>query len=200
MDELDNHSVSWKYYSGTPGTFTTPTEHDPLPAFESFKTNASRMQRLSPHDAFLTDLKNGSLSNVTWVMPKAGQTEEAPENITVGELSVISEINAVMQSPYWNSTAIFVTWHDWGGFYDHAAPPQVDSLRLGSECRALSSVRMQRRVCRSYSWGIQFDPQVHRDELLAAPLTARDAATSNMLEAFDFSQTPGRHSSFPART
>jgi phospholipase C len=201
MDELDNHSVSWKYYSDTPGTFTTPTVYDPLPAFESFNTNASRMQHLAPHAAFLTDLKNRSLSNVTWVMPKTGQTEEAPENITVGGLFVVSEINAVMQSPYWNSTAIFVTWDDWGGFYDHVAPPQVDSLGLGFRvpCLVISPYAKERFVDHTQGEFSSILKFIETDYSLP-PLTARDAATSNMLEAFDFSQTPGRHSPFPAPT
>ncbi len=191
MDELDSHSLSWKYYSGTPGTFTTPTVYDPLPAFESFKTNASMMQHLAPHDAFLTDLKNGSLSNVTWVMPKAGQTEEAPENITVGELSIVSEINAVMQSPYWNSTAIFVTWDDWGGFYDHVAPLQVDSLGLGFRvpCLVISPYAKEGFVDHTQGEFSSILKFIETDYSLP-PLTARDAATSNMLEAFNFSQTP----------
>ena len=81
---------------------------------------------------FVSDVKNNTLPSVSWVMPASeAVSEEPPANITEGEQAVVSEINTVMSSPYWNSTAIFLTWDDWGGFYDHVPPPQVDGYGYG---------------------------------------------------------------------
>ncbi len=70
-------------------------------------------------------------------MPGTDQSSEHPPyDISVGEMNTVSIINAIMTSEYWNSTAIFLTWDDYGGWYDHVAPPQVDSTATDSACRA----------------------------------------------------------------
>jgi phospholipase C len=96
-----------------------------------------------------------------------------------------------MQSKYWNSTAIFVTWEDWGGWYDHVAPPQVDSLGLGFRlpCLVISPYAKQGFVDHTqtdFTSILKFIETVHS----LPPLTGRDAAASSMQEAFDFSQAP----------
>jgi phospholipase C len=51
--------------------------------------------------------------------------------VSDGQSYVTRIVNAVMRSPDWNGTAIFLAWDDWGGFYDHLAPPRVDALGYG---------------------------------------------------------------------
>ena len=135
MDQLDAYGVSWKYYNDCPNDYTNPGPWNPLPAFQSFKTNASRLKNLAPNAEFAHDVPAGKLPSVSWVIQsdtaEEKESEHPPADVGVGEHYIVSTINAVMQSRYWNSSAIFVTWDDWGGFYDHVAPPQVDSFGLG---------------------------------------------------------------------
>ncbi len=77
-------------------------------------------------DQFILDAQGGSLPQVAWVAPNGAVSEHPPGGVTAGMEYVTALVNAVMQGPDWNSTAIFLTWDDWGGFYDHVAPPNVD--------------------------------------------------------------------------
>ena len=68
---------------------------------------------------------------MSWVVPSGEVSEHPPAPVSYGQSYVTSVINAVMKSPDWSSTAIFVTWDDWGGFYDHVVPPRVDQNGYG---------------------------------------------------------------------
>ena len=73
----------------------------------------------------------GTLPSVSWIMPDKKDSEHPPALISTGQSYVTNIINAVMRSPDWKSSAIFVTWDDWGGFYDHVVPPNIDKLGYG---------------------------------------------------------------------
>jgi len=75
---------------------------------------------------FYKDARAGSLPAVSWITPSNANSEHPTALISDGQDWVTSLVNAVMQSPDWNSSAIFLSWDDWGGFYDHIVPPQVD--------------------------------------------------------------------------
>ena len=141
---LDLHSVSWKYYLAAG---TEPDCDDdqmscapqvqnggvvslwnPAPGFAWVEQQGPAYIAAHNPDAdqFLLDVRNGTLPQVSWVVPSQTFSEHPPAGVTVGMEYVTSMINAVMQSPYWANTAIFLTWDDWGGFYDHVAPPIVD--------------------------------------------------------------------------
>jgi phospholipase C len=74
---------------------------------------------------------------VSWITPNGAVSEHPPGLITAGQTYVTGLINTIMQSPDWSSTAIFLTWDDWGGFYDHVAPPQVDAQGYGLRVPAI---------------------------------------------------------------
>ena len=80
---------------------------------------------------FFTAAREGTLPSVSWVLPDRADSEHPPALVSTGQSFVTGVINAVMRSPDWNSSAIFLTWDDWGGFYDHVVPPTVDSLGYG---------------------------------------------------------------------
>jgi phospholipase C len=136
-DELDAKEISWRYYT-PPGSSTTvaalwngpsairhicqaQTENGQLACTGSTWSNV-----IIPQKQILTDIANGSLSAVSWVIP-GGQSSDHPgfKNAGTGPSWVAAIVNAIGNSPYWANTAIVVTWDDWGGWYDHVAPPQA---------------------------------------------------------------------------
>ena len=78
-------------------------------------------------DQFIKDVKSGHLAAITWLTSNFNQSDHPPASICIGQDWVDDQINAVMASKYWKSTAIILTWDDFGGFYDHVPPP-VESL------------------------------------------------------------------------
>ncbi len=148
---MDLNGVSWKYYlaNGTEPdcedgqmTCRPQKQHggvlslwNPTPGFTWVRQqDAAYLAAHNPNvDQLLLDLKNGTLPAVSWVIPAADLSEHSPSGVTAGMEYVTSMVNAVMQSPYWKDTAIFITWDDWGGFYDHSIPPIVDYSTPASE-------------------------------------------------------------------
>ena len=139
--------VSWRYYvvSGSepdcenPNALTcapvkqnsaTRSKWNPLPGFDTVK-NDKQLGNIQSVSGFYAAAKTGSLPAVSWVVPSQDVSEHPPGRISNGVAYVTSLINAVMRSPDWNSTAIFLAWDDWGGFYDNVAPPVVDGNGYG---------------------------------------------------------------------
>ncbi|HWW08782.1 MAG TPA: alkaline phosphatase family protein [Candidatus Acidoferrales bacterium] len=139
---LHKNQVSWGYYV-VPGSepdctddaslscapvkqnSKTPGIWNPLPYFDTVK-NDGQLGNIQAVDNFYAAAKAGTLPAVSWVVPSGEVSEHPPGPVSFGESYVTSLVNAVMSGPDWSSTAIFVTWDDWGGFYDHVAPPSVD--------------------------------------------------------------------------
>jgi phospholipase C len=80
---------------------------------------------------YFEEAKAGTLPSVCWISPNGEDSEHPPAKVSVGQSYVTRIVDAAMRSPGWKSTAIFITWDDWGGFYDHVVPPRVDSLGYG---------------------------------------------------------------------
>jgi phospholipase C len=84
-----------------------------------------------PQTKILSDIANGKLPQVSWVIPTAQDSDHASINLGDGPSWVASVVNAIGKSQYWNDTAIIITWDDWGGWYDHVAPTIYDSYEYG---------------------------------------------------------------------
>ena len=80
---------------------------------------------------FLAAAIDGNLPAVSWVTPNAADSEVPPASINRGQAYVTNLINTLMQGPDWDSTAIFLAWGDWSGFYDQVVPPVVDDNGYG---------------------------------------------------------------------
>jgi phospholipase C len=140
---LHEHGVSWSYYVGDDTCFFDPCqrgagrEHtvlqqNPLPWFTTIR-ETGQMDRIQTHSEFFRAAAAGNLPSVSWMMPHNGVGEHPAndEPIWRGQRHVTKVINAIMRGPDWDETAIFLTWDDWGGFYDHVEPPRVDRNGYG---------------------------------------------------------------------
>jgi phospholipase C len=185
MDRLDEKGVTWRYY-GVGDIFYSA---NPLPAFTSFKNNPARFANCLPTNQFFLDVEDQKLADVTWI--RNGSLSEHPDqNVTVGQNFVVSLVNTVMQSPYWSSTAIFITWDDYGGWYDHVAPPQVDAAGLGFRVPLIViSPYAKKGYIDHYLNDLTSILKFIETTFSLEPLTSRDE-NANLLEAFDFKQTP----------
>ena len=144
---LHAHHVSWRYYvqkgaqpdcandsalacSPIQQRASTPGIWNPLPLFNDVQQDhqVSNVQSLG---SYFAAARAGTLPSVTWVTPSQLDSEHPPSSVHQGQAYATAVINAAMRSPDWDSTAIFLSWDDWGGFYDHVAPPAVDQNGYG---------------------------------------------------------------------
>jgi phospholipase C len=189
VDQMSANDISWKYYAGG---YTFLNNWNPMPGFASVQQNQSMMNRLVDPSSFAPDVRAGRLPSVAWLMPESdNESEHPPFDVSLGEHAVVSAINAVMQSLYWNSTAIFVTFDDYGGWYDHVPPPQVDAYGYGFRvpCLVISPYAREGMIDHVQS---DFTSILKFVETVFSlhPLSSRDAEASSMMEAFDFAQAP----------
>ncbi|WP_194920455.1 alkaline phosphatase family protein [Catenulispora rubra] len=108
----------------------TPGIWNPLPEFSTVKDDG-QVGNIQSVDNFVTAATKGTLPQVSWVVPSQQVSEHPPASVADGQAYVTNLVNAVMKGPDWSSTAIFLSWDDWGGFYDHVAPPTVDGNGYG---------------------------------------------------------------------
>jgi phospholipase C len=182
FQQLDQLGVSWKVYG-----FTKWYE-----SFDYVKKKIDSKNNFAPGSSFSSDLASKNLSQVSWIIGAPGGDEHPPADITIGSNSVANDIvNALGASSYWGSSAVFVTWDDYGGFYDHFAPPQVDQYGYGFRVPCL--------VISPYSRVGIIDGTVNdhasilryvEDRFGLSPLSTRDSSANNLSEAFDYTQQP----------
>ena len=143
---LFKNNISWGYYvtAGTtpdsddgsdhyvahPQGPGTPSIWNPLPSFTTVQ-NDGQLGNIQPLGNLFSAIKAGKLPQVSWVVPDSVHSEHPLAKISDGQAHVTRIINAIMNSPYWQNTAIFVSWDDWGGFYDHVPPVTVDQNGYG---------------------------------------------------------------------
>jgi phospholipase C len=141
------HHVSWAYYVQT-GTqpdceldslltcppqqqsATTPGIWNPLPLFGDVKQD-HQLHNVQGLGAYFRAARAGTLPKVSWITPSGDNSEHPPASVHQGQAFATAVINAAMESPDWKSTAIFLSWDDWGGFYDNVVPPAVDQNGYG---------------------------------------------------------------------
>ena len=143
---LHKHQISWGYYvsdgnqpdcsdnamfcRAVPQNAKTPGIWNPLPYFDTVRRDR-QLGNIRPLHSFLSEAKSGTLPAVSWITPSQKVSDHPPALISDGQAYVTGLVDAIMRSPEWSSTAIFVAWDDWGGFYDHVRPPTVDKQGYG---------------------------------------------------------------------
>jgi phospholipase C len=149
---LHRSGVSWGYYlkegpepdCESAGLYcgyknqgpTTPGIWNPLPYFTDVHQD-QQLNDIRDTSTFLSEARHGTLPAVSWVIPSARISEHPPASISAGQAYVTNLINTISRGPDWKSTAIFLAWDDWGGFYDHVKPPVIDGAGYGFRVPAL---------------------------------------------------------------
>jgi phospholipase C len=201
FDRLEEKGISWKFYVQNYDpriTFRARGFGDrgsqiiwvPLLNYARYVDNPELFRHIVPIEEFYEDAARGTLPAVSYVVP-SGSSEHPPGSIKAGETFVRTLIGALMRSKLWSSSAFHWTYDDWGGWYDHVRPPQVDPYGYGFRAPALMVSPYARRGHVEHAtmdftsilkfieenWGLE-------------PLTARDRAATSLMPAFDFSRGP----------
>jgi phospholipase C len=204
-DQLDANNVSWKYYAPSAGSIWTAPDAiqhmcQPQPQNGQLVCTGSTWQKvIIPRTQVLTDIANGQLAAVSWVIPDGRSSDHAILNDGSGPSWVAGVVNAVGNSSYWANTAIVITWDDWGGWYDHVPPNVVNSYEYG--------FRVPLIVVSPYAKSGYISHVTHDfgsilrliEEVFNVPgLGYADARADDLTDCFNFNQTPTAFKSIPA--
>jgi phospholipase C len=214
--------VSWAYYIQTGDqpdcandaaetcapvaqSSTTPGIWNPLPLFEDVQKD-HQLKNIQPLERYFAAAKAGTLPAVTWITPSQADSEHPPASVHQGQAYVTAVINAAMKSPDWDSTAIFLQWDDWGGFYDNVVPPNVDQNGYGLRVPALvispyakkgyidqqtlSSDAYLKFIEDDFLGGARLNPKTDGRPDPRPDVREDERILGNMVNDFDFNQTP----------
>src|SRR5437868_4226006 len=189
-DELQAAGISWKYYAPPKGV--NGYSYSTLNSFTQFRNTTLWTTNVEDYSKFASDVASGNLPAVSWLSPGRIQSEHPPQDFCPGEDWTVQQINAIMSNPTsWNSTVIFITWDDFGGFYDHVPPPSRDQFPLGPRVPLLIISPYARSGYIShtqYEFGSVLRFIEERFGLPA--LGHRDKTANDTTDSFDFTQAP----------
>jgi phospholipase C len=185
-DLLQKAGLTWANYGGYAFHYIT--------ALRNSTSNRTSQQ-------FAVDAAAGKLPTVSWVYAPEilhnpdPLSEHPPGNVTDGMNWTVAQVNAIVKGGLWPNTAIFITWDDWGGWYDHIDPPMLEKwsdgtqFRLGTRvgCLVLSPYTRQGYISKtqkSHVSLVRFCEKIFN----LPTLNQRDAAADDMLDCFDFTQ------------
>jgi phospholipase C len=218
---LHKSGVSWRYFlaSGTEpdcedgemecdaGTqhYLNPGYWNVLPWFDDVAADGE-IGNIADTTTFFSDLAANKLAAVNWIIPSDELSEHPTNLVSTGQAYVTSIINAVMKSPFWNNTVIFLTWDDWGGFYDHVQPPVVDQNGYGFRVPGIvispwvkpgvidhtgySHDSYLRFIEDIFLDGARLDPKTDGRPDNRPTVRENVAVLGDLLGEFDFTQTP----------
>jgi phospholipase C len=198
-DLLDQKGVTWRYYA--PGDGDSYFLLSAYQAVRHIRFGQDWNDNvISPQNRVLTDIANGELAQVTWIVPDLAHSDHPGSGSSEGPDWVASIVNAIGNSAFWNSTVIFISWDDWGGWYDHVDPPKVDAMGPGFRVPLLIVSPYAKHgyithVNHEASGFIAFIE--HNFDL--GTLGARDAGSDAFEDCLDYTQTPSSFKPIPTR-
>lgn len=196
MQLADEYSIGWRYYQARPkdGAWHAPD------AIRSIRYGRSYANVISPSERVLADVAHGSLAKITWVTPDAAESDHAGTNDGSGPSWVASVVNEIGESKYWSSTAIFLLWDDWGGWYDHVRPPMYDSFELGFRVPLIVISPYAKAGYVSHSQHEFGSILKFTEETFGLPsLGTTDVRSDDLADCFDFGSKPRRFRHIRAR-
>jgi phospholipase C len=219
---LHKFGISWRYYvsQGTEPdceynaamscapigqSARTPGIWNPLPYFDTVQQDG-QLGNVQSLRSFFSAAQSGTLPAVSWVIPNGRVSEHPPALVSAGQTYVTGLINAIMRSPDWRSTAIFLSWDDWGGFYDHVRPPVVDANGYGLRVpglmispyarpglidhQTLSFDAYVKFIEDDFLSGQRLDPRTDGRPDPRPDVRETAAQLGDLMSEFDFNQTP----------
>jgi phospholipase C len=228
---LHRYGISWGYYvsgGGQPDcdqasqlickwvkqSAATPGIWNPLPYFDTVKQD-DQTHNIQPLSHFFDAAKAGTLPAVSWITPNKTESEHPPALVSIGQSYVTSLINAIMRGPDWKSTAIFLAWDDWGGFYDHVVPPRADHYGYGIRVPGLLISPYAKRgyvdhqtlsfdaylkfIEDDFLNGARIDPKTDGRPDRRPNIREDASILGNLVNEFDFNQPPRAPTLLPAR-
>lgn len=203
-DLMNAAGITWRYYTPSAGSLWTgpnAIQHMCQPqtvAGVLTCTGTDWSNVIIPQTKVLTDITSNNLAQVTWVMPSGQASDHAGINDGSGPSWVASIVNAIGNSPYWADTAIFITWDDWGGWFDHVAPTVIsDGTSWGSGY--VYGFRVPLIVISPYAKAAYISHATHdfgstlkfiEGTFKLGSLGYADAKSDDFSDCFDFTQTP----------
>jgi len=191
-DELDAAGLSWHFYTSSYKYPTSGFWSGYQAVHHIFRGPDWHKDVIHPQKRFLADIAAGHLASMTWITPLCRDSDHSACGGGGGPSWVSSIVNAVGQSKFWNSTAIFVIWDDWGGLYDHVKPPHLDYDGLGFRVPLLVISPYAKKNYISHTQYETASMLRFAEDLFGLPqLSVADArATSPAADCFDFNQKP----------
>lgn len=230
---LHKSGISWKYYiNGVPKevitqkqkllqlptcgedvddcasprlTPSTPSIWNPLPHFDTV-IKSNQLKNIQDISQFYFDVKNASLPSVSWIIPSGSYSEHPLASVGAGHSYVTGLVNEIMRSSQWKNVAIFISWDDWGGFYDHVPPPKIDKLGYGIRVpgllispyakkgyidhQTLSFDAYLKFIEDVFLNGQRLDPKTDGRPDSRPSVRENEKLLGNLLEEFDFKQPP----------
>jgi len=198
-DLLNAQGISWRYYANSAGTiWTAPNAIQHMCGPDATPPNATKCTAsdwtnnvVLKYTQVLTDIANNQLAQVSWVTPNGLQSDHAQSTDGTGPSWVASVVNAIGNSPYWSNTAIFITWDDWGGWYDHVPPKIINSYEYGFRVPLIvvsPYAKAQHISHNTHDFGSML--KFTEETFGLQSLGYADAAADDFADCFDFSQAP----------
>jgi phospholipase C len=189
-DLLDAKGITWRYYAPS-------AEGDHFYILSAYQAIRHiffgpdwTKNVVSPATQVLTDIADGQLAQVTWIVP-AFNNSDHPGAPAQGPDWVANIVNAIGESPFWNSTTIFISWDDWGGWYDHVPPPQVDDMGLGFRVPVIVVSPYAKHGYVSHVTHESGGFLRYTEEIFGLPsLGTRDSISDDFNDCFDYAQQP----------
>jgi phospholipase C len=196
-DILDQHGVSWRYYSANLSDFGY--NWNAMDSFNDIRNGPDWSTKVVQNPTqIISDIEAGNLAAMTWVTPLNNDSDHPQAHENLGPSWIASVVDAVGNSSFWDSTAIFVTWDDWGGWYDHVPPPVTNKyFSLG--------IRVPLIIVSPYARAGYVSHVTHTtgsilhfaEEVFDVPsLGEEDAREDDLMDAFNFQQTPIQFKNF----